>query len=77
MTCGFNPRSIYSKYESNLSFHHDAACLCTVQDGPSGVQNLLNRMMQNIQYLSQNSAHIYPFVQGNFVKGITLGGVKG
>ena len=33
-------------------------------------------MMQNIQYLSQNSAHIYPFVQGNFVKGITLGGVK-
>lgn len=71
------------------------------------VQNLLNRMMQNIQYLSQNSAHIqdasvglasipsvsvrmamatvgvllilviYPFVQGNFVKGITLGGVNG
>lgn len=71
------------------------------------VQNLLNRMMQNIQYLSQNSSHIqdasvglasipsvsvrmamatvgvlpiliiYPFVQGNFVKGITLGGVKG
>ena len=71
------------------------------------VQNLLNRMMQNIQYLSQNSAHIqdasvglasipsvsvrmamatvgvlpilviYPFEQGNFVKGITLGGVKG
>ena len=71
------------------------------------VQNLLNRMMQNIQYLSQNSAHIqdasvglasipsvsvrmamatvgvlpilsiYPFFQGNFVKGITLGGVKG
>ncbi len=34
-------------------------------------------MMQNIQYLSQNSAHIYPFVQGNFVKEITLGGVKG
>ena len=71
------------------------------------VQNLLNRMVQNIQYLSQNSSHIqdasvglasipsvsvrmamatvgvlpiliiYPFVQGNFVKGITLGGVKG
>lgn len=71
------------------------------------VQNLLNRMMQNIQYLSQNSQHIqdagvglasipnvsvrmamatvgvlpivvsYPFIQGNFVKGITLGGVKG
>lgn len=71
------------------------------------VQNLLNRMMQNIQYLSQNSARIqdagvglasipsvsvrmamatvgvlpilisYPFIQGNFVKGITLGGVKG
>ena len=65
------------------------------------------QIMQNIQYLSQNSAHIqdasvglasipsvsvrmamatvgvlpilviYPFVQGNFVKGITLGGVKG
>lgn len=71
------------------------------------VQNLLNRMMQNIQFLSQNSSRIqdagvglasipsvsvrmamavvgvlpiilvYPFVQGNFVKGITLGGVKG
>lgn len=71
------------------------------------VQNLLNRMMQNIQYLSQNSARVqdagvglasipsasvrmamatvgvlpilvtYPFIQGNFVKGITLGGVKG
>jgi putative aldouronate transport system permease protein len=71
------------------------------------VQNLLNRMMQNIQYLSQNSSRVqdagvglssipsvsvrmamatvgvlpilvsYPFIQGNFVKGITLGGVKG
>lgn len=71
------------------------------------VQNLLNRMMQNIQYLSQNSASIqqagvglnsiptvsvrmamatagvlpiiiiYPFIQKNFVKGITLGGIKG
>ncbi len=71
------------------------------------VQNLLNRMMANIQYLSQNSSHVqdagvglasipsvsvrmamatvgvlpillvYPFIQGNFVKGITLGGVKG
>lgn len=71
------------------------------------VQNLLNRMMKNIQYLSQNSSNIqntgvglasipsvsvrmamatvgvlpiiiaYPFIQGNFVKGITLGGVKG
>ena len=40
-------------------------------------EDFLNRMMQNIQYLSQNSAHNYPFVQGNFVKGITLGGVKG
>lgn len=70
------------------------------------IQNLLNRMIQNIQYLSQNSSMqnadtglasipsvsirmamavvgilpivlIYPFVQNNFVKGITLGGVKG
>lgn len=71
------------------------------------IQNLLNRMIQNIQYLSQNTANIknadvglaaipsvsirmamavvgilpivmiYPFVQKNFVKGITLGGVKG
>ena len=71
------------------------------------VQNLLNRMMQNIQYLSQNSANIqqagvglnaiptasvrmamatvgvlpilitYPFVQKYFVKGITLGGIRG
>lgn len=71
------------------------------------VQNLLNRMMQNIQFLSQSSSNIqnadvglsaiplasvrmamavvgvlpiiivYPFVQNNFVKGITLGGVKG
>lgn len=71
------------------------------------VQNLLNRMIQNIQYLSQNSSRVqdasvglasipsvsvrmamavvgvlpillvYPFIQGNFVKGITLGGVKG
>ncbi|SDZ89518.1 putative aldouronate transport system permease protein [Lachnospiraceae bacterium NK3A20] len=71
------------------------------------IQNLLNRMMVNIQFLSQNSHNIqdagvglasiplvsvrmamatagvlpvlivYPFIQGNFVKGITLGGVKG
>lgn len=70
------------------------------------IQNLLNRMIQNIQYLSQNSSMqnadtglasipsvsirmamavvgilpivlIYPLVQNNFVKGITLGGVKG
>lgn len=71
------------------------------------IQNLLNRMMQNIQFLTQYSSNlkeadvglssipsasirmamavvgilpiliIYPLVQNNFVKGITLGGVKG
>jgi putative aldouronate transport system permease protein len=71
------------------------------------IQNLLNRMIQNIQYLSQNAnvvananaglatipavsvrmamavlgilpvVVIYPFIQNNFVKGITLGGIKG
>lgn len=71
------------------------------------IQNLLNRMIQNIQFLSQNASNltqasqglsaiptasvrmamavlgilpiviIYPFIQNNFVKGITLGGVKG
>lgn len=71
------------------------------------IQNLLNRMQQNIQFLIQNSSGLsdanqglanipsegirmsmavlgilpvviaYPFIQNNFVKGITLGGVKG
>jgi len=71
------------------------------------IQNLLNRMIQNIQFLTQNPSNlaqaseglskipsasirmsiavmgilpivvIYPFIQNNFVKGITLGGVKG
>ncbi|MDO5425048.1 MAG: carbohydrate ABC transporter permease [Eubacteriales bacterium] len=71
------------------------------------IQNLLNRLMQNIQALTQNAAAVsnageglaqipsatvrmamavigvlpivivYPFIQKNFVKGITLGGVKG
>ena len=69
------------------------------------IQNLLNRIVQQIQYLTQSSDSnaaallaelptvsvrmamsiagvfpvliIYPFVQNNFVKGITLGGVKG
>jgi putative aldouronate transport system permease protein len=71
------------------------------------IQNLLNRMIQNIQFLSQNVSNLsqageglakipavsirmsmavmgilpiiiaYPFIQNSFVKGITLGGVKG
>ena len=71
------------------------------------IQNLLNRLMQNIKALTQNASQvgnvnqglseipsvtvrmamatlgilpivvIYPFIQKNFVKGITLGGVKG
>ncbi len=71
------------------------------------IQNLLNRLMQNINALTQNASQvgnvnqglseipsvtvrmamatlgilpivvIYPFIQKNFVKGITLGGVKG
>ena len=71
------------------------------------IQNLLNRMIQNIQFLTQNSSNlhnadvglsaiptvsirmamailgilpivvVYPFIQKNFIKGITLGGVKG
>jgi putative aldouronate transport system permease protein len=72
------------------------------------IQNLLNRLMQNIQLLTTSASNlgsnasvglaqiptttvrmamavlgvlpivaVYPFVQKNFVKGITLGGVKG
>ena len=71
------------------------------------IQNLLNRLMQNINALTQNAQDVanvssglqeipsvtvrmaiatlgilpiiivYPFVQKSFVKGITLGGVKG
>lgn len=69
------------------------------------IQNLLNRMIQEIQFLSNNAvvgqstdlssipsgtvrmaiavigilpiAIIYPFIQKNFAKGITLGAVKG
>ena len=79
----------------------------TKRDDLYSIQNLLNRMIQNIQFLMQNSSTIsnanqglaaipavsvrmamavvgvlpivivYPFIQNNFVKGITLGGVKG
>lgn len=71
------------------------------------IQNLLNRMIQNIQFLTQSAGTtpeasmglsmiptvsvrmamavvgilpiiiVYPFIQNSFVKGITLGGVKG
>ncbi len=69
------------------------------------IQNLLNRMIQEIQFLSSNMAAgqtadlssipsgtarmaiavigvlpiaiLYPFIQKNFVKGITIGAVKG
>lgn len=70
------------------------------------IQNLLNRMIKNLQALQQNAnvtgtdaaissmpsvsirmaiavvgilpvIIVYPFIQKNFVKGITLGGVKG
>ncbi len=69
------------------------------------IQNLLNRMIQEIQFLSSNAtmgqsidlssipsgtarmaiavigilpiAILYPFIQNNFAKGITLGAVKG
>lgn len=70
------------------------------------IQNLLNRMIQEIQFLSSGTvsagksvdlsaipsgtvrmaiavtgvlpiAVVYPFIQGNFAKGITLGAVKG
>ena len=71
------------------------------------IQNLLNRMQENLQFLVTNSAGlsstnvglanipsegirmsiavlgvlpvvlVYPFIQNNFIKGITLGGVKG
>ena len=69
------------------------------------IQNLLNRMIQEIQFLSSNAAAgqtvdlasipsstvrmaiavigilpiavLYPFIQKNFAKGITMGAVKG
>jgi putative aldouronate transport system permease protein len=73
------------------------------------IQNLLNRLMQNIQMLTSSATTmsvgdamvglaqiptttvrmamavlgvlpivlVYPFIQKNFVKGITLGGMKG
>jgi len=70
------------------------------------IQNLLNRMQQNLQFITQNASTmsigtaakdipsegvrmaisvlgvlpiliVYPFVQRFFIKGITLGGVKG
>ena len=68
------------------------------------IQNLLNRMQQNLQFIIQNGASsgastndipsegirmaisvlgivpvmiVYPWMQRFFIKGITLGGVKG
>jgi len=77
----------------------------TTKTGLYTIQNLLNRMVQEIQYLSSNAtvggsidlsgipsatvrmaiavigilpiAVLYPFIQSNFAKGITVGAVKG
>lgn len=95
----FNGIAYWNDWMNGYVYLTDATDLYTIQ-------NLLNRMIQNIQYLTNSASLsnansglasipsvsvrmslavlgilpiivIYPFIQNNFVKGITLGGVKG
>lgn len=95
----FNGIAYWNDWMNGYVYLTDATDLYTIQ-------NLLNRMIQNIQYLTSSTSIsdansglstipsvsvrmslavlgilpiivIYPFIQNNFVKGITLGGVKG
>ncbi|MDD2375398.1 MAG: hypothetical protein PHD23_08610, partial [Eubacteriales bacterium] len=97
----------FSRVECQWNDWYNGYIYLTTRTDLFSIQNLLNRMMQNIQFLSQNATGlnqasqglaaiptasvrmamavlgvlpvviIYPFIQNNFVKGITLGGVKG
>jgi putative aldouronate transport system permease protein len=95
----FTGISYWNDWQNGYVYLTDATNLYTIQ-------NLLNRMIQNIQFLMNSSnisnansglatvpsvsvrmsmavlgilpiIVIFPFIQNNFVKGITLGGVKG